>query len=179
VHDGPAHFTTAALAKDLRLLAAEAPSARTAADRVEGLLASGVAAEDDALMALTAPSEEAVAPDDVLEPLRAYVRGHATGDPAHFRRAFLPSAHVEGMRDGAFVSWPLDDYCALFTGAPAADEAQRRRRIEQVRVEGTVATAVMTLWHGPDTFTDVFLLVRVEDGWRIANKAYHRRPAAQ
>lgn len=28
--------------------------------------------------------------------------------------------------------------------------------------------------HGPDTFTDVFLLVRVDDGWRIANKAYHR-----
>jgi hypothetical protein len=33
----------------------------------------------------------------------------------------------------------------------------------------------MTLRHGADTFTDVFLLVRVGDGWRIAGKAYHRR----
>jgi hypothetical protein len=33
----------------------------------------------------------------------------------------------------------------------------------------------MTLRHDADTFTDAFLLVRVADGWRIANKAYHRR----
>ncbi len=42
-------------------------------------------------------------------------------------------------------------------------------------VEGTVGTATMTLWHGPDTFIDVFVLIRVHDEWRIANKAYHRR----
>lgn len=177
VQSGPAHFTTAAMAKDLRLLAHEAPAARPMADRVDGLLGSGVAAADDGLFVLTTPSEEPLAPDDVLEPLRAYVQGHATGDPAHFRRAFLPTAHVEGLRDGAFVSWGLDDYCALFTGSPAADEADRRRRIEQVRVEGTVGTATMTLRHGADTFTDVFVLLRVDDGWRIANKAYHRAAA--
>jgi hypothetical protein len=33
----------------------------------------------------------------------------------------------------------------------------------------------MTLWHGADTFTDVFLLMRTDDGWRIANKVYDRR----
>lgn len=32
----------------------------------------------------------------------------------------------------------------------------------------------MTLQHGADAFTDVFLLVHTDDGWRIANKAYHR-----
>ncbi len=174
---GPAHFTTAALAKDLALLAAETPSARTLADRVRGLLSSGTAAEDDDLFALTSPSEEHAAPDDVLEPLASYARGHATGDPAHFRRAFLPTAHVEGLRDGAFVSWTLDEYCALFGGTPAPDEPERRRRVEHVRVEGTVGTATMTLRHGPDTFTDVFVLVRVDEGWRIANKAYHRAAA--
>ncbi|MFD5318431.1 nuclear transport factor 2 family protein [Streptomyces sp. NPDC127098] len=117
----------------------------------------------------------AVAVDDaVLAPLRAYVRGHATGDPAHFRDAFLPTAHIEGMRDGAFVSWRLDAYCSLFPGRPAQDEATRTRRVDAVDVHGTVATATMTLHHGADTFTDVFLLVRAEAGWRIANKAYHR-----
>lgn len=45
--------------------------------------------------------------DDVLAPLRAYIRGHATGDPAHFREAFLPAARVEGVRDGIFASWAL------------------------------------------------------------------------
>ena len=34
----------------------------------------------------------------------------------------------------------------------------------------------MTLRHGADVFTDVFVLLRDGDGrWRIANKAYERR----
>ncbi len=64
---------------------------------------------------------------------------------------------------------------SLFSGEPAADESARSRRIDSVAVDGTVATASMTLWHGPDTFTDVFLLVLVDGSWKIANKAYHRR----
>ncbi|WP_425325875.1 nuclear transport factor 2 family protein [Micromonospora endolithica] len=78
------------------------------------------------------------------------------------------------MRDGAFTSWRLDDYCALFHGHPAPDEPIRSRRIDSIDVHGTVATATMTLRHGVDTFTDIFLLVHVDDRWRIANKAYHR-----
>jgi hypothetical protein len=126
--------------------------------------------EADIALAATAPAVS----EHVLAPLRAYVRGHATGDPAHFRAAFLPTAHIEGMRDGAFVSWRLDDYCALFDGQPAPDEPARSRRIDAVDAHGSVATASMTLWHGADTFTDVFLLVHVDGQWRIANKAYHR-----
>ena len=72
------------------------------------------------------------------------------------------------------MSWRLDDYCALFDGRPAADEPGRSRRIEAVDVHGSVATATMTLWHGTDIFTDVFLLIRTDSRWRIANKAYHR-----
>ncbi|MEQ7127102.1 nuclear transport factor 2 family protein [Actinopolymorpha sp. B11F2] len=117
---------------------------------------------------------EAAAPAAVLEPLVAYARGHATGDPAHFRRAFRPTAHVEGIREHGFASWRLDDYCGLFLGAPAADEADRRRRLDVVRVTGTVATAAMTLHHGPDVFTDMFVLVAEDGEWRIANKVYHR-----
>jgi len=112
--------------------------------------------------------------DDVLAPLHAYARGHATGDPSWFRGAFLPTAHVEGLRDGTFTSWPLEDYCALFDGAPAPDEADRSRTLDHVSVSGTVATATMTLRHGEAVFTDMFVLVRVDGAWRIANKVYHR-----
>ena len=112
--------------------------------------------------------------DDVLVPLHAYARGHATGDPAHFRRAFLPTAHVEGLRDGAFSSWEMDGYCGLFSGQPADDEAMRSRTIDQVSVHGSVATATMTLRHGDITYTDMFVLLQVDGEWRIANKVYHR-----
>jgi hypothetical protein len=124
-------------------------------------------------MTSTAPAQTSIS-EDVTAPLRAYIRGHATGDPAHFRAAFLPTAHIEGIRDGAFVSWSVDEYCALFHGQPAQDESTRSRRIDAVDVHGTVATASMTLAHGPDMFTDVFLLMLADGRWRIANKAYHR-----
>jgi hypothetical protein len=109
----------------------------------------------------------------VLVPVHAYALGHATGSPDHFVVAFRPTAHIEGIRDGAFVSWDLPAYCALFSG-PAPDEDRRRRIVDEVRVFGSVATATMTLHHGADTFTDVFLLVREDDRWQIANKVYHR-----
>lgn len=163
----PAEFTVGALAKDLALLAAASDTPlRSAA----GPACAPVAPEADIAVAATAPAVE----EAVLAPLRAYIRGHATGDPAHFRAAFLPTAHIEGLRDGVFVSWRLDEYCALFDGRPSPDEPARSRRIDAVDVHGTVATATMTLSHGPDTFTDIFLLVRADDGRRIANKAYHR-----
>ncbi|GAP47246.1 dehydrogenase [Streptomyces azureus] len=163
-----AEFTIGALAKDMALLAAASNTPLRSAAGLADIPADPAA---DIATAATVPAVE----DAVLEPLRAYIRGHATGDPAHFRDAFLPTAHVEGIRDGAFVSWPLEEYCALFKGRPAADEPARSRRIDTVDVHGTVATATMTLLHGADTFTDVFLLVRADGRWRIANKAYHRR----
>jgi 3-hydroxyisobutyrate dehydrogenase-like beta-hydroxyacid dehydrogenase len=163
-----AEFTIGALAKDMALLAA---ASNTPLRSAAGLADTPADPEADIAVAATVPT---VAEDAVLEPLRAYIRGHATGDPTHFRDAFLPTAHIEGIRDGAFVSWPLDEYCALFQGQPAPDEPTRSRRIDAIDVHGTVATATMTLLHGADTFTDIFLLVRVNDMWRIANKAYHR-----
>ncbi|PJM94797.1 nuclear transport factor 2 family protein [Streptomyces sp. CB01373] len=169
----PGEFTIGALAKDMALLATASNSPlRSAAD----LAGTPADPEADIAVAATVPAVD----DAVLEPLRRYIEGHATGDPAHFREAFLPTAHIEGIRDGAFASWRLDEYCGLFPGHPATDEPARTRRIDTVDVHGTVATATMTLRHGPDTFTDVFLLVRAEGRWRIANKAYHRtpRPAA-
>jgi hypothetical protein len=165
--DGTADFTIGALAKDMTLLA---DASNTPLRSAVGLADIPAASEADIAIAATVPAVS----DAVLEPLRAYIRGHATGEPTHFRDAFLPTAHVEGIRGGAFVSWPLDEYCALFHGHSAPDEPTRSRRIDTVDVHGTIATATMTLQHGADTFTDIFLLVRVDDSWRIANKAYHR-----
>jgi 3-hydroxyisobutyrate dehydrogenase-like beta-hydroxyacid dehydrogenase len=162
-----AEFTIGALAKDMALLAAASGTPlRGAADLAD----TPADHEADIAIAATAPAVD----DSVLEPLHAYIRGHATGDPVHFRDAFLPTAHIEGIRDGGFVSWRLNDYCALFHDQPAPDEAMRSRQIDSVDVHGSVATASMTLRHGVDTFTDIFLLVQVDGRWRIANKAYHR-----
>src|SRR5690606_34558746 len=46
------------------------------------------------------------------KPLENYLQGHATGDGAYMRKAFLPTAHIEGIRDGKFLSWTADEYIA-------------------------------------------------------------------
>lgn len=117
-------------------------------------------------------SEEAA----VRKPLEAYLQGHATGDAGYMRQAFLPTAHVEGMRDGKFLSRTVDEYIAGFKGSPAPDEAQRRRSIDQVDVNGDAAMARVTLAYPSGRFTDYFVLLKVDGEWKIANKVWTRNP---
>ena len=120
----------------------------------------------------------AQSPDEagVRAAVNQYLKGHATGDPVEMRKAFLPSARIEGIRDGKFVSWTVDEYCSRFNGKPASDEASRKRTIDHVDVSGTAAMAGATLVHGATTFTDYFVLLKVDGEWKIANKVYSARP---
>ena len=116
-----------------------------------------------------------VNPDEALvrAVIDTYFRGHAQSDSTSMRSAFLPSAHIEGIRNGAFHSWTVDEYVGNFRGRPAADEAARRRTIDVVDITGTAAMVKATLVHGTTTFTDYFVLLKVDGEWKIANKVYH------
>ena len=116
-------------------------------------------------------SEDAAA----RKPLEAYLQGHATGDGSFMRQAFLSSAHIEGIRDGKFLSWTAGEYIAGFKGKPAEDEAKRKRSIDQVDVTGNAAMARVTLDYPSGTFTDYFVLLKVDGEWKIANKVWTRR----
>jgi hypothetical protein len=105
-----------------------------------------------------------------------YFRGHATAQRDTMAAAFLPTAHIEGNRDGVFTSWTVNEYAGRFTGRPAADEANRKRTIDRIEVSGTAAMASATLVHGATTFTDFFVLLKVNGQWKIANKVYSSRP---
>ena len=131
-----------------------------------------------ALVALSiAHPAAAQAGDDDDKAIRAvvnvYFRGHATANADTMRAAFHPTAHIEGIRNGQFVSWTVDQYVANFRGQPAADEAMRSRVIDVVDKVGTAAMVRATLKHGATTFTDYFVLLKVDGNWRIANKVYH------
>jgi hypothetical protein len=122
--------------------------------------------------ALAQSSEEQA----VRAAVNQYFRGHATATADEMRKAFLPTAHIEGNRSGKFVSWTVEEYCANFKGKPAADEASRKRTIDSVDVSGTAAMVKATLVHGATTFTDYFVLLKVDGEWKIANKVYSSRP---
>lgn len=129
------------------------------------LMCAGAAAAHD-------PSEETLA----RIPLEAYMRGHATGDAAHIRAAFLPTARIDGLRDGRPVSRTVEEFAAGFSGKPAGDEAQRRRRIDRVELHGDAGMAQVTLDYPTITFTDYFVLLKVDGEWKIASKVYDAAP---
>jgi Putative lumazine-binding len=52
------------------------------------------------------------------KPLEQYIKGHQTRHADVMRAAFLPSAHVEGMRADGFNSWDMDAYCGFFVVFP-------------------------------------------------------------
>jgi hypothetical protein len=109
----------------------------------------------------------------IRQVIGVYFRGHATANADTMRAAFLPTAHIEGIRNGAFTSWSVDQYVANFRGTPAPDEATRTRVIDVVDRSGTAAMARATLKHGATTFTDYFVLLKSDGKWLIANKVYH------
>lgn len=112
---------------------------------------------------------------NVRRVIALYFRGHATANADTMRAAFLPTAHIEGNRNGTFTSWTVDRYVQGFTGRPAADEASRKRIVDVVDITGTAAMVKATLVHGATTFTDYFVLLQVDGQWKIANKVYDAR----
>lgn len=105
--------------------------------------------------------------------ISTYLQGHASASASLMRDAFLPTAHVEGNRQGTFTSWGLEEYCDAFKGMPAADEPACIRSIDWIDIAGDAAAAKATLIHGNVTFTDYFVLIKVSDQWKIANKVYY------
>ena len=119
-----------------------------------------------------ATGEEALA----RKPLEAYLRAHATGDGDLIRASFLPSARIDGVRDGKPVSRTTEEFASGFSGRPAGDEARRTRRIDAVEVHGNAGTARVTLDYPKVTFTDYFVLLKVGGEWKIASKVYDAAP---
>jgi hypothetical protein len=139
---------------------------------VVALLAGTQVPAPPSVPAAAAATDHAADEAGVRAAIGHYFQGHATGDASHMRKAFLPTAHIEGLRDGRFVSMTLEEYCSRSSGKPAADEATRRRTIDAVDVTGTAAMARATLVSAQATTRDYFVLLKVDGEWRIANKTF-------
>lgn len=112
----------------------------------------------------------------VRVPLNHYLKGHATGDGEHFRKAFHPDARMWGLRGGNLVNIPISQYIAGAPGKPAPDEAQRKRWIDMVEVHGNTAIARLVLDYPTVKFVDHMTLLLVDGEWRIINKIFHAEP---
>jgi putative lumazine-binding protein len=117
----------------------------------------------------TRGSEEEAA---VRAALEHYLQGHATGDGAHFSAVFHPESKLFWVRDGQLMQRTSADYIADAPGKPAADEAQRKRRIVSVDVTGNAASAKIELDYPSAKLTDYMSLLKIGGQCKIVNKIF-------
>ncbi|MGE0553198.1 MAG: nuclear transport factor 2 family protein [Gemmatimonadales bacterium] len=105
-----------------------------------------------------------------------YFQGHATGDGNHFRVVFHPEAKLFAIRDGKFWQLSSADYAARANGTPPADEASRKRWIEEIDVTGDAAMVKLILDYPGVKLTDYMSMLRVDGKWMIVNKIFQGVP---
>ncbi|HEX5834074.1 MAG TPA: nuclear transport factor 2 family protein [Pyrinomonadaceae bacterium] len=128
------------------------------------------------LKVASAESSEAAA---ARVPLENYIQGHVTGNGDFMRKAFHSEAKVMAFRDGKLTNLTSEEFASRFNGKPAADEAQRKRRIESVEITGNAGVAKIVLDYPTVTFTDYMSLLKVGDEWKIVNKVFYAEPKAK
>jgi hypothetical protein len=124
-------------------------------------------------------SIQSAAPADVAAarvPLENYIQGHATGNGDFMRKAFHTDARIMSFRDGKMAGLTTGEFAARFNGKPAADEAQRKRRIKVLEITGNAGSAKIVLDYPTVTFTDYMSLLKVGDEWKIVNKVFYAEP---
>lgn len=109
----------------------------------------------------------------VRQTLEYYLKGHATGQGEHFRKAFHPDSKLFAIRDGKYWQLTSEEYITRAAGKPAADEAQRKRRIESIEITGNAAIAKIVLDYPQVKFTDYMSLLKIDGEWKIINKTFH------
>ena len=128
-----------------------------------------------AALSTTAFARTRASEAEVRAALQHYLQGHATGAGSHFQLVFHPDAKLHFIRNGQFSTRTAAEYIAGASGRPAADEAQRKRRIVSVDVSGDAAQAKIELDYPSAVFTDYFNLLKIDGKWLIVDKTYHAR----
>jgi hypothetical protein len=116
-------------------------------------------------------------PSAIAETLQRYIDGARTGDIALLRSAFADGARVSGSYGGKPVTWTLQEFCdAVAKGGPAPG---LEARVVSIEPAGGAAMARLEAlnWRGT-RYTDFFVMVRREDGWRIDSKVFHAHARA-
>lgn len=116
-------------------------------------------------------SESFAIPQAIAETLKRYIDGAQSGDVALLRSAFTEGARVSGSYSGKPVSWSLPEFCDAVAKGGAASELQAR--VVSIEHAGGAAMARLEAqnWRGT-RYTDFFVLVRRDEGWRIDSKVF-------
>lgn len=116
-------------------------------------------------------AESFAIPQAIAETLQRYIDGARAADIALLRSAFTPEARVSGSYGGKPVSWSLQEFCDAVAKGGAAPGLQAQ--VVSIEHAGGAAMARLEAlnWRGT-RYTDFFVLVRRDVGWRIDSKVF-------
>jgi len=106
-----------------------------------------------------------------LETIERYFDLMYDCDLTKFDDVFLPSASLNGLRDGSLVVWPVAQYRDILAKrqSPQSLGAPRRQEILQIDFAGPdQAVAKVRVMINKNNFVDHLILINVDSGWRIA-----------
>ena len=113
----------------------------------------------------------ATAQDSPRDAIELYFQAQASGNGDFIRQAFTPDARVMFVENGELKQRSREEFAQLFHG-PAEDEYRRVRRVESLDVNGTAASAVVTLDYPQVLFRDHLSLLKIGSQWKIVNKVF-------
>jgi len=116
-------------------------------------------------------TENFAIPQAIAETLQRYIDGARTGDTTLLRSTFTSGARVSGSYGGKPVSWSLSEFCDAVAKGGAAPGLEAR--VVSMEHSGGAAMARLEAlnWRGT-RYTDFFVLVRRDEGWRIDSKVF-------
>ena len=120
-------------------------------------------------MSATATEREAI-----TQTLQLYIDGAADGDVDKLKRAFHDQAWMFGQMGGQRFDMPITEFFGLAASKPLRTDDGFHAEIVHVEQAGDIACAIVTeegAW-GSVSFTDYFLLSRIEGEWKIVAKAF-------
>jgi hypothetical protein len=100
-----------------------------------------------------------------------------TGDMSLYDQLFHPEARLFILENGAPTTRSSAEYRALLAGRqpPEATGAPREDQVHTIDLTSpTQALIKLQLRIGQNGFIDYLTLLKVEAGWRIVSKTYHR-----
>lgn len=127
------------------------------------------------MLAVQSPTPDRAA---VEKPIRAYFRYHQTGDPKGLAEAFHPDALLQWAKDGKRLTLTQADWQKraaeqLEKGA-GKPRPEVRCEIVSLEVLGDAAVAKVILDYPTFRFIDFMHLIKLQEGWKIVDKIYHR-----
>jgi len=107
----------------------------------------------------------------ISETLSQYIMGAREGNGDRMRRAFMDGASIRGSYGGQPVDWTLQDFCEAVDRSGAAPDLKARVVAVELAASAAMARLEAENWGGT-RYTDFFVLIRRDNGWRISSKVF-------